>query len=160
MDLVSSSSKGEEHLSFVGNGGLLESLLESRFGIRLSSEENNNVLLLSENRLDLIFGELENGWDHEWFDECKKGIFIGGTSVNDDFLLELSEVDKGWLSSSEFGGASGIEVVDESNLLLGIGKFDVSFSVESISEVSSEESNGEFIGGGFLLKSIAGKFSG
>jgi len=72
----------------------------------------------------------------------------------------LSEEDKGWLLSSEFSGASGIEVVDESNLLLSIGKFDMSISVESIIEVSTEESNGEFIGGGFLLESIAGKFCG
>jgi len=64
------------------------------------------------------------------------------------------------LLSSEFSGTSGIEVVDESNLLLSIGKFDMSISVESIIEVSTEESNGEFIGGGFLLESIAGKFSG
>jgi hypothetical protein len=103
---------------------------------------------------------LENGWDHEWFDEGKEGIFISGSGVDDGFLLELSEEDKGWLLSSEFGGASGISVVDESNFLLRIGKFDVSFSVESIGEVGSEESNGEFISGGLLFKSIAGNFKG
>jgi len=116
--------------------------------------------LLSENSLDLILGEGEDGWDHEWFDEGKEIIFISFTSVDDGFLLELSEEDKGWLSGTEFGSASGIKVVDESNFLLGIGKFDVSLSVESISEVGTEESNGEFISGGLLFKSIAGNFKG
>lgn len=160
LDLVGGTSIREKHFSLVGNGGLFESFLHGRFAIGFSSEEKKNILLLSENSLDLIFGELENGWDHEWFDEGKEGIFISGSGVDDGFLLELSEEDKGWLLSSEFGGASGISVVDESNFLLRIGKFDVSFSVESIGEVGSEESNGEFISSGLFFKSIAGNFKG
>jgi len=68
LDLVSGSSIGEENLSFVGNGSLFENFLESRFGIGLRSEEKKGILLLSEDSFDLILGELENGWDHEWFD--------------------------------------------------------------------------------------------
>jgi hypothetical protein len=116
--------------------------------------------LLSENSLDLILSELEDGWDHEWLDEGKEIIFIGFTGIDDGFLLELSEEDKGWLGGSEFGSTGGIKVVDESNFLLRIGKFDVSLSVESIIEVGTEESNGEFISGGLLFKSIAGNFKG
>ena len=93
--------------------------------------------MLSENSLDLILSELEDGWDHEWLDEGKEIIFIGFTGIDDGFLLELSEEDKGWLGGSEFGSTGGIKVVDESNFLLRIGKFDVSLSVESIIEVGS-----------------------
>jgi len=38
LDLVGGSSVGEENLTLVGNSGLLEGLLESGFGISLSSE--------------------------------------------------------------------------------------------------------------------------
>ena len=62
--------------------------------------------------------------------------------------------------SSEFGGASGIKVMDESDFLLRIGKFDVSLGVESIIKVGTEESNDEFVSSGLLLKGITGKFSG
>jgi len=158
--LVGSSSEGEKNLSLVGNGGLFENFLESRFVIGFSSEEKENILLLSENSLNLILGESEDGWDHEWFDVSKKGIFVSGSGIDVNFLLELSEEDKGWLSSSEFSGASSIEVVDESNFLLRIGKFDVSISVESIIKVGSEESNSEFVSSGLLFKSITGELSG
>jgi len=160
LDLVGRSSIGEKNLSLEFDGSLFENFLESRLVIFLLSEEKKAILLLSENSLDLIFGECENGWDHEWLDESKKGFFVSGSSVYDNFLLELSEEDKGWLSSSEFGGASGIKVVDESDFLLRFGQFDVSLSVESIFEVGTEESNDEFIGSGLLFKSITGKFSG
>tara|TARA_B110000285_G_C15087608_1_gene597107 strand:+ start:653 stop:1162 length:510 start_codon:yes stop_codon:yes gene_type:complete len=160
LDLVGRSSIREKDLSLVGDGGLLENFLESGIVISLSSEEKKNILLLSENSFDLILGESEDGWDHKWFDEGHKGIFISSSRVDVNFLLELSEEDKGWLLSSEFGGASGIKVMDESDFLLRIGKFDVSLGVESIIKVGTEESNDEFVSSGLLLKGITGKFSG
>jgi hypothetical protein len=160
LDLVGRSSVGEKNLSLEGSGRFLENFLESSLVVFFLSEENEAILLLSENSLDLVLGESENGWDHEWFDVAKKGFFISGSRVDVNFLLELSEEDKGWLSGTEFGSASSIKVVDERNFFLGIRKFDVSFGIESIFEVGTEESNDEFISGGLFFKSITGKFSG
>jgi hypothetical protein len=158
--LVGRSSIGEKNLSLLGVGSSLESLLEIGTVVIFLSEEEENILLLSENSLNLVLSESENGWDHEWLDVVEKGIFVSGSSIDVDFLLELSEEDKGWLFGTEFGSASGIKVVNEGNFFLGIRKFDVSFVVKSIISVSTKESNDEFISGGLFFKSIAGKLSG
>tara|TARA_B110000285_G_C15082278_1_gene594187 strand:- start:603 stop:848 length:246 start_codon:yes stop_codon:yes gene_type:complete len=72
----------------------------------------------------------------------------------------LSEEDKGWLFGSEFGGASGIESVNERNFIIFHGKFGMGISVKLIIEVGSEESNDEFISSGLFFKSITGKLLG
>jgi hypothetical protein len=92
--LVGRSSIGEKNLSLEGVGSSLESLLEIGTVVIFLSEEEENILLLSENSLNLVLGESENGWDHEWFDVVEKGIFVSGSSIDVDFLLELSEEDK------------------------------------------------------------------
>ena len=110
--------------------------------------------MLSEDSLDLILGELEDGWDHEWLDESGKGVLVGLALVLVLGGLELSEEDNSWALDSLGLGALGILNVDESDLVLSGSIWEMSILVES-RVVLSEVSNNEFVVLDSLGKSIA-----
>jgi hypothetical protein len=110
--------------------------------------------LLSEDGLDLILGELKNGWNHKWLDESSKGILVWLTLVFHLGGLELSEEHQAWCFDSLGLGASGILNVNESNLILGGGILEVSLGVHGTFTLS-EIGNDEFVVFDGLGKSIA-----
>lgn len=98
--------------------------------------------MLSEDSLDLILGELKNGWYHKWLDELFKGILIWLTLVLVLGSLELSEENNGWSLNSLGLGASLILNVNESNFILRDGIWEMSLSVKgtlTLSEISNDE---------------------
>jgi hypothetical protein len=108
---------------------------------------------LSEDSLDLILGELKDGWDHKWLDESRKRVLIWGSGIDVLVGLELSEEDNSWAFNSLGLGASGILNVDESDLVLSGSIWDMSILEES-RVVLSEISNNEFVVLDSLGKSI------
>jgi hypothetical protein len=154
LNAISDVTVGEKHLTLVGLGGLLEGVHESGILVRLVSEQDEGGLLLSEDSLDLILGELKDSWDHEWFDESGKGVLVGLALVLVLGGLELSEEDDGWALDTLGGSASGILNVNESNLVLGGGVWEVSLGEKSIIGLS-EVGNDELVVLDSLGKSIA-----
>jgi hypothetical protein len=63
----------KEHFSFVCNGSISEGGHESGILVGfVTSEKNSSWLLLSEDSFDLVLGEFENGWNHQWLNEVNK----------------------------------------------------------------------------------------
>jgi hypothetical protein len=160
LNIIFGSRHGKENLSLEFSGGFFVNFLESRIAVTFSSEKEEAILRLLEYCLNMFLVEIENSWNLKWLNESKKGFRSSFSIVNDNFLLELSEEDKGWLCGSKFGSAGGIKSVNERNFIIFHGKFGMSISVKLIIEVGSEESNDEFISGGLFFKSITGEFLG
>jgi len=157
LDLVGSSSIGEENLTFVGNSSLSIEVHVISLVIIFASEENKGALLLSENGFDLILSECENGWDLEWLDPCLKGVLISSSVVVVLLGLELSEEDKGISGNTEISTARGISMI-ELDLFLVFGEFDMSLSVESVVK-SSEINKGELVRSRLFCDLSASKLS-
>jgi len=66
LDAGGDISISEKNLTLIGNGSLIEGSLESGISISSSSEENKSWVLLSEDGLDIVLSEFENGGDLEW----------------------------------------------------------------------------------------------
>jgi len=66
LDAGGDISIREKNLTLMGNGSLIEGSLESGISISSSSEENESWVLLSEDGLDIVLSEFENGGDLEW----------------------------------------------------------------------------------------------
>jgi len=144
LDSDGSVRVGEKDLSLVGLGGISEDLDVSGAFIILRSEENKGVLLLSENGLDLILGEFEESWDHEWLEEGVEGILVGSTSVDVFLSLEFSEEDLSWGNNSVMGSATSISGMVERDLVFG-GSGGLVSVLEKIGRFISEENKGEFV---------------
>jgi len=157
LDTVENTAVSEKNLTLVGLGSLLEGLEIISSLINFLLEEDHGVLLVTEDCFDLILGELEDGWHHEWLDEVHELILVWGTSVNVDvftlgiFLmrlaiwegLEVSEKNNLWLiiGDSDFSKARAWEM-DELNLVLSIGVWDMSLGEEIVigwAKVSNKE---------------------
>jgi hypothetical protein len=110
--------------------------------------------LFSENSVNHVIIKSKNGWDHKWLNEGKKGSFISGSSVDDRFLLELSEENKRWLTGSKLSGTSIIKGVNKFDIIIGLSKCNMSIFIESIIGVGTKEGNSEFISGSIFFKSI------
>jgi len=135
----------------MGNSGILEGFHEG--GIIISgfvSEQDDGWLLLSENGFNLILGEFEDGWDHEWLDEFNERILISFTRVWHNVFLEFSVENNSW-----GGTIASFSSMDEGDLVFGVGVGDVSILVESI-VFRSVVSNHEFVGGLLLFELVAG----
>jgi hypothetical protein len=116
----------------VGLGSLSEGSDESSILIGSISEENGSVLLISENGLDLILRELEDGWDHKWLDETHEGVFISTTGVSVDGLLEVSEENNLGITRESVLLLAGEVGMNELDLVLGVGVWDMGLLVEGV----------------------------
>jgi hypothetical protein len=154
LDSNGSVRVGEKDLSLVGFSGLSEDLDVVRAIIIFRSEENKGVLLLSENGLDLILGEFEESWDHEWLEEGIEGILVGSTGIDVLLSLELSEEDLSWGNNSVMGSATSISGMVERDLVFGRSGGLVSV-LEKIGRFLSEENKSEFISSNLSLNGIA-----
>lgn len=120
-------------------------------------EEDHGVLLVTEDGLDLVLRELENSWNHKWLDEIHERVLVWLTWVNMDIFtlsilfmvlillerLEISEENNLWLVVSDLNISEASEwEVNEVDLVLGIGVWDMSLGVEVVvgwAIVSNEE---------------------
>jgi hypothetical protein len=157
LDLVGSSSIGEEDLTLVLSGSFSIKVHVIRLVIILASEQNEGALLLSENGFDLILGECKDGWNLEWLDPGSKSVLISSSVVDVLLGLELSEENESISRDTVFSGTGGIRVV-ELNLLFVLGESDMSISVDSIVK-SSEVDESKLIRGSLLSNLSAGELS-
>lgn len=109
---------------------------------------------MSEDGLDLLLGELKNGWDHEWLDESREGVLIGLSSVRVVGGLEVSVENDRWSGDTLGGSAGSILNVNKRNLILSGGIWEMSLGVESIGSLS-EIGNHEFVVSNGLIESGA-----
>jgi hypothetical protein len=132
LDTIGNTGEREEHLTLVGLGSLSEGAGESGVLIGGISEENGSVLLVTEDGLDLVLRELEDGWDHEWLDEAHEGILVSSTGVGVDGLLEFSEEDDLVTTGESVLLLAGEVGVNELDLVLGVGVWDMGLLVEGV----------------------------
>lgn len=150
----------EEHLTLVGSGGFRENSHEG--GILIGgaiSEQHKGWLLLSENGINFLLGELKNGWDHEWLNPGGESLLIGSSGVWDDWLLEVSEESDSWTGNLVLLGAGIISNMEELNFIFSVGESNMDI-IEKRSSLSTEVSKDEFGILSFSLKSIAVNLGG
>jgi len=145
----------------MGLSGFLEGLHECGILIFWVSEKNDGVLLVSKDSFNFIFGEFKNSRYHEWLDEVHESILIGVSGIVNLLVFELSEENNLGVTTESVSLLAGEVSMNELDLVLGIGVWDMSFSIKRM-VLSTEEGNNEFVAliSYLILEGITGNLGG
>ena len=106
LNAVSDARLNEEDVALEGLGSLSESLVEWLVGVSVRSEEENGCLSLTENRLNVVLGEVDEGGHRASLEPVNDGGALPVATVDYGVLIEFAEHYEAWgVNSTEGGGA-------------------------------------------------------